>query len=410
MRKGHELTSKKDLKLIIAVMVTLGVGLTIYDFVETRINYDNYLQRNSVGAGNNTEELELEYLDEKTNLEIEVKEQSLSESEIEKYFDKAIEEIDASYLGKNKSASEIHDDLVIKKSYVDGIVKASWQFDNYSIISSDGKVRLEKADADGTLVTALVTLSYEESERLYSFSVIVSPYAKDSEEGLKLAIKEAVYTANDSNRESELMELPKTVDDINLIWKKKMDFRGLKLVILGIAAVVAIKIGEKSEEKKVVKVEIAQKEADYPLIVSELSILMGAGMSFRGALEKMTSSYQKKKEATGQIKAGYEDMAITYRRITDGAGEIKAIESLGKESNCKEYRKLAMLLSQNLKKGSRDLLNNLEKEEMAAFEMRKQRAIRLGEEASTKLLLPMGGMLMIVMVILIVPALMQMNI
>ena len=68
-----------------------------------------------------------------------------------------------------------------------------------------------------------------------------------------------------------------------------------------------------------------------------------------------------------------------------------------------------MLLVQNLKKGSKDLLESLEKEESAAFEMRKQRALRLGEEASTKLLIPLAGMLFIVIVVLIVPALMQVN-
>ena len=142
------------------------------------------------------------------------------------------------------------------------------------------------------------------------------------------------------------------------------------------------------------------------MIVSELSILMGAGMSFRKALEKIVARYLQKKKQ-GAVKAGYEDMVNTYRKIHDGMGEIAALEDLGQRSESKEYRKLAMLLVQNLKKGSKDLITSLEKEESYAFEMRKQRAIRAGEEASTKLLIPMAGMLFIVVVILIVPALLQ---
>ena len=119
--------------------------------------------------------------------------------------------------------------------------------------------------------------------------------------------------------------------------------------------------------------------------------------------------YSAKKEVSG-IRPGYEDMALTYRKMVDGMGEIAALEDLGMKSESKEYRKLAMLLSQNLRKGSKDLLDSLQKEEQYSFELRKQRAMRAGQEASTKLLVPMAGMLFIVIVILVVPALMQMNI
>ena len=47
----------------------------------------------------------------------------------------------------------------------------------------------------------------------------------------------------------------------------------------------------------------------------------------------------------------------------------------------------------------------MEREDMEAFEMRKALARKAGEEASTKLLFPMIGMLGIVIVILVVPAL-----
>ena len=136
---------------------------------------------------------------------------------------------------------------------------------------------------------------------------------------------------------------------------------------------------------------------------------MSAGLSFRKASEKMSNRYSAKRK-TGIKRAGYEDMLITYRKISEGAGELQAIEDLGKASESKEYRKLSMLLLQNIKKGSKDLIDTLEKEEKYAFELRKQKAIKAGEEASTKLLIPMGGMLFIVIVILVVPAVMQMNI
>ena len=68
------------------------------------------------------------------------------------------------------------------------------------------------------------------------------------------------------------------------------------------------------------------------------------------------------------------------------------------------YLKLSALLAQNLRKGSNDLLQMLRQEADSAFAQRKSLAKKLGEEAGTKLLLPMMMMLCIVMVIIIIPA------
>ena len=69
-----------------------------------------------------------------------------------------------------------------------------------------------------------------------------------------------------------------------------------------------------------------------------------------------------------------------------------------------EYMRLGALLSQNLRKGTRGLTQMLRMEAIQAFEERKARAKRLGEEAGTKLLAPMFLMLAVVLVIVIVPA------
>lgn len=53
----------------------------------------------------------------------------------------------------------------------------------------------------------------------------------------------------------------------------------------------------------------------------------------------------------------------------------------------KEYLKLASLLSQNVKKGTTDILKLLEQESQSAFEQHKNLAKKKGEEAGTKLLI-----------------------
>ena len=62
------------------------------------------------------------------------------------------------------------------------------------------------------------------------------------------------------------------------------------------------------------------------------------------------------------------------------------------------------MLSQNLRQGSRGITELLSREAEEAFEDRKNLAKKLGEEAGTKMMIPMFIMLAVVFIIVIVPA------
>lgn len=406
MQKSHDLTKKQLIEILI-VTIILGLGILIYDFVNT--NFDGTIKRKDAGKGNISEGLRLEFLDQTKDLEIDVSDRRLSDDQIEKSFDMAIKEIEGTYLGVNKDANNVTYDLDLRSEYVDGLISAQWKLSPYGIISSEGKLKVENIPEDGELINITSTLFYEEQERIYSFSVFVNQKSLDTLDGQLEAINRAVEKKDLKTRDKKYLKLPDEVEGIKLNWKLRMNYRGLQIILLGFAAVGALLYGKRLDRKKEAKKRTEEMEKDYPLIVNQLSILMGAGMSFRKALERIVKRYSDGVNNGQEKRPGFEEILKTYRKIVDGKGEIQALEELGKSSECKEYRKLSMLLVQNLKKGSKDLLESLEKEESAAFEMRKQRALRLGEEASTKLLIPLAGMLFIVIVVLIVPALMQVN-
>ena len=77
---------------------------------------------------------------------------------------------------------------------------------------------------------------------------------------------------------------------------------------------------------------------------------------------------------------------------------------MGHRINLPMYIKLMSLLSQNVKKGTRDILIMMAGEEQNARQTRKEMAKRKGEEAGTKLLIPMVVLLGVVMVIVMLPA------
>jgi len=90
-------------------------------------------------------------------------------------------------------------------------------------------------------------------------------------------------------------------------------------------------------------------------------------------------------------------------------GELQAYENFGRHCQLSAYRKLSSLIVQNVRKGAKGMQKLLEEEEWEAYEQRKAQARQSGEEASTKLLLPMGIMLVIVLAIMIIPAGISLN-
>ena len=88
--------------------------------------------------------------------------------------------------------------------------------------------------------------------------------------------------------------------------------------------------------------------------------------------------------------------------------EGAAYEHFGKRTGQQEYIRLSTLLMQNLKRGNSALLDRLREEADKAAEEKLRRTKRLGEEAGTKLLVPMALMLAVVMVMIMVPAFLSM--
>ena len=125
----------------------------------------------------------------------------------------------------------------------------------------------------------------------------------------------------------------------------------------------------------------------------------------RGALERMAAGYEESlTSGKGRVRPAYEEVVKTVRQLGSGQGEGKAYGEFGRRCGLQSYLKLSALLEQSQKNGSRQLRPALEIELVSAFEQRKNLAKKLGEEAGTKLLLPLLLMLGVVMVMIVVPA------
>lgn len=171
------------------------------------------------------------------------------------------------------------------------------------------------------------------------------------------------------------------------------------LVIMGILFLGLLWYTEEERQKQKRAKAIKETKDEYPLIISRLVLLLGAGMTIQGAVHSIAASYDQK-----HPKFVYRQFYEADKKIALGASQTQVLKELGNSIQMPCYKKLAVLMAQSLVRGSRDLLERLEEEETAAFAERKETARRKGEEASTKLLMPMILMLVVILTLLMVPA------
>ena len=205
-------------------------------------------------------------------------------------------------------------------------------------------------------------------------------------------------------------ELPREAEGETLHWYKPMDTRGFLVLLLSAAGAALYVEYDRNKKKEEEKERRLQLELDYPELLSKLRLYMESGLTCRSAFMKIAGDYQKKQSVNKTYsRIVYEEMVKTGYEMQSGVSEQQAYARFGERCRVPCYKKLTGLLIQNARKGTKGLSNLLETEMWQAFENRKSLAKRQAEETGTKLLFPMIGMLAVIMVIVIAPALMSMQ-
>lgn len=338
----------------------------------------------------------------KDDMSITVGEIRYTEDEILKQFSEIEAGLDTLILGENESLDHVDRDLNLLTK-IDGYpVSIDWETDDYTVMDKEGKISEDFLNPDGQLIMLRATVKYQDVSDEYEFGAYVYPKRRSSEEALYEAVALKIDEYDKLSASDESQALPGDIGDIELTYKQLNPNMGLYLLIFSVLAGIVVYQGRDREILKSVAAREREMLINYPEIVSKLTLLLGAGMTIRGAFEKVASDYEKHRGKKRYF--AYEEMLIAVYKMRSGTPEAAAYADFGSRCEVSRYNKLGALLSQNLKKGSSGLLEIMEEEMRQAFEDRKSMARKLGEEAGTKLLFPMGMMLMIVMVIVIVPA------
>lgn len=359
--------------------------------------------RREPGEGDKEEEAIVYLKEEDTEypITLTIEERQYPKAEEEKLLAGAKAEIEETFCGENDSLNQIKSNPVILDTYQNGAVSAEWLFSKEEVISPEGDLNQQTLGEEPEEVEAIVSLSCGEAEELYRFSFVIIPEEKNGKDRLIAAIQKQIQG---QDRKEDVVKLPNQINGQEIGWRETTAVGAAELFGLGILAAAAAAYVEREQKEKEKQKRRQNLLAGYPEFVSKLSLLLGAGMTISSALRKINQMHQQKKQKGTDRDAVYEELYQMICKIDNGMGELRAYQEFARQCEIRPYRKLVSLLISGQKTGSQKLLEQLNEETENVFSERKNTARKFGEEAGTKMLLPMMMMLVIVMGIVVIPA------
>lgn len=403
-RRMEEFQLKQIMLAFYGILFLLGlvIAISIYLYTQSTIIYS----RNEFGQGEKEIILNVEHEGKKEELALILQERMLTQAEEEAIFHDFFQELQQEILGKNSSLTKINQKMNLPDEIAGYPFYITYDLEDSSVLDWNGELG-DKAKAlkkGEYLHTGLfVHASYKEYEKDWTIPLtIVAPAKKNLsifQQFKNALLKEESYSRKDQEFviQSERDQMHITEPSRNGIWKYPL-FACVLLVLL-----IARQYSVLSEEDKIRHKENME---DFPLIVHLLTLYMGAGLSFPASVSKVTEDYRRNQRKRKQRYA-FEQIMVMNHCMEMGIRPREACLLWGASFREKMYGKFAMLLSQSMSKGAKEIRSMMEQEQQEAFQIQIDYIRREGEEASTKLLFPMIVLLSIIMILVMFPAMMQ---
>lgn len=393
----------KRILAVLAGAVLLSLAVVIGSAASST---DVVLDRQGYGGEEQPHSLETEIDGEKMGFDVDVKPLVYTDDEISGVMDKGFNMIDNIYLGENQSADDVRTDLKLVERLDDLGLDVDWISGEPDIVASDGKLVTDVCDPPKIVqLTAVITYGEHSAERDYT--VRVTGRKLTGQEKALNEIKESIDAIQNENKSAAHVRIPSEINGYKV--NDMHSGSGWQwILLLGVVAAVCMYGSVKSKVRNMEKSRREQLIGDYPELVDKLTLYIGAGVTVRGAFTRIVNNSEDRALAGDSgDSALVREIRYTLNEINSGIPESDAYYNMGHRINVPVYIKLMSLLSQNIKKGTKDILIMMSGEEQAALQTRKEIAKRRGEEAGTKLLFPMITLLGVVMVIVILPAIMN---
>ena len=309
------------------------------------------------------------------------------------------------FLGENISSSHVTGKLDFFKTVPGTMIEIRFQTGIDSPVQSDGTILSDAVSEQGEDTVITVEFAYGEWKEEAEYAVRVYPEEKSWEEGVEGEIVKAMEKAQEESQEKGELRLPQHIGETRIRYEEKAENKAAVILIAGFLAAGILAVSARQKLQKQVEKRELELQMDYPEIMGKFTLLLGAGMTMKGAWMKIVSDYLQKRENGEEGKRyAYEEMLVTCREMENGVTEGNAYDNFGRRVKLLPYLKFTTLLVQNMRKGSKGMAQILEYEAAEAYVERKEVAKRIGEKAGTRLLIPMVIMMTLVFALIMIPA------
>ena len=303
--------------------------------------------------------------------------------------------------GNNESLEKVTEALFCPEILPSAGGEIYWSTDAPWLITSEGEVLNETLEEEQR-AEIRAEISYGSESRVFSRTVTVCPAVLSEEEALLRSIRKEIEENEQASRTSERFVLPESVRGYPIEREVSAGMNSkVFLLLLAMAIPLFLYSGYFSGLDTKRKERKEQAENCYPEFVTKLSLLLAAGISVRQALERLAKEYEKN-HGGGHVLAA--ELKVTRQELENGRSETVAYEDFGRRIGILVYQRMASLLTQNISRGVQGMKGLLLQEAKEVMAQERATIRQKGEQAGTKLLLPMMGLLGLVFAILLVPA------
>lgn len=326
---------------------------------------------------------------------------------IEVLYQKFLEELENEVLGLNTSWDHVAADLIFSEEIEGYPFKVTWETSDYKILSRTGERIIENfgenISNEGHEVTITATIRYLDFEKKIYFFPCLFLSGTEEKELSKREMERFVLDVEESTREESNFLLPEKIGEKDVEFQIVEDKNYIEWLVLLVIVIFGMMWVENDKLNREIDERKKRMERLYPEVVTKMTLLLCAGFTLRNVWEKMISDY----ELRGEKEFVYEHMKKANSQMKNGLSEGKTYEKFGIDCRDSKYRKLGNLLSQNLKRGNKNLIIRMKEESKHAYVKRKEMALIESGKAETKMLIPMLMLLMLVLLVVVVPVFMS---
>lgn len=357
--------------------------------------------RPAPGMATASMQVQVKVEEEIKNIPLEIGPLEYEENRIEELHQEATEYLNGVVPGENKGFERVTEDLFFPEKLPATGGELYWSTDAPWLITAKGEV-LNDALEENVTVQISAKIYYGSEYRNFTKLVTVYPAEYTPEEALLGKIQRELVQRERESRKKERFVLPETVLGYEIQQTETTKVNGSDFLIL-LAVILPVfiyshyfgKLDTRRKERK------EQAEGSYTEFVTKLSLLLAAGSSVRQAFVRLAEEYEKTR---GPKFVLTKELKVTKQELDNGSSEPVVYEAFGRRIGGLAYRRMTSLLARNVSKGVQGLGDLLLQEAKEVMAQERANIRQKGEQAGTKLLLPMMGLLILVFAILLVPA------